>query len=276
MTRESTRRSVIAGTWYPGEPAALRRSIDGFLAKVPELDVPEDTVGLISPHAGYVYSGPVAAYAYSLVRGRTFDLVAVVSPVHRMWVGPVGVTSADYYETPLGKVAVAGDVLDALGETVDIQQVGPDNEHSLEIQLPFLQHVLSGDFRLLPIMMGEQDWDTCSRLASGLAGVLKGRNALLVASTDLSHFHPQAQAERLDRVVMDAVNAFDPKRLSQALAKGTAEACGGGPVVAVMLAAKELGATAARVLKHATSGDVTGDYSSVVGYMAASIYRSAS
>ncbi len=233
-------------------------------------------MGLISPHAGYVYSGPVAAYAYSLVRGRTFDLVAVVSPVHRMWVSSVASTWADWYETPLGKVPVARDVLDALGKKVDIQYVGQDNEHSLEIQLPFLQHVLSGGFRLLPVMMGEQAWDTCSRLADGLAHVLKDQNALLVASTDLSHFHPQAHAERLDRIVLNAVNAFDPKGLSQALAAGSTEACGGGPVVAVMLAAKALGATKARVLRYATSGDITGDYSSVVGYMAAAIYRSAS
>lgn len=276
MTRDSIRRSVIAGTWYPGEPAALRRAIDGFLAKVPDLDVPQDLIGLVAPHAGYVYSGSVAAYAYSLVRGRTFDLVAVVSPMHRMWAGSVAVTTADFYETPMGKVAVARDAVGALGEAVDLQQVGQDNEHSLEIQLPFLQHVLSGDFRLLPVMMGEQGWDTCSGLANALADVLKDENALLVASTDLSHFHPQAHAQRLDRTVLDAVNAFDPKGLSQALARGSAEACGGGPVVAVMLAAKALGATDARVLNYATSGDVTGDYSSVVGYMAASIYRSAS
>ena len=269
----STRRSVIAGTWYPGQPGALKRALDGFLADVPPVDIPGDLVGLISPHAGYTYSGPVAAYAYSLIRGLTFDLVAVVSPVHRMWVESVAITRADSYETPLGKVPVARDAADALEEKIAVQHVGQDNEHSLEIQLPFLQHVLADGFRLLPVMMGDQAWSACSHLANGLAHVLKGRNALLVASTDLSHFHPQEHAKELDEVVLNAVNAFDPQGLSQALASGSTEACGGGPVVAVMLAARALGATTARVLNYATSGDVTGDYGSVVGYMAAAIHR---
>jgi len=273
MAGETVRHSVIAGTWYPGAPAELRRTIDGFLAKVPPVELPGELAALIAPHAGYVYSGPVAAYAYSLVRGRQVDLVAVVSPVHRMWVGALGSASADFYETPLGRIPVARDAVDALDKEVGLQQVGQDNEHSLEIQLPFLQHILSGPFRLLPVMMGSQEWGDCDRLGKGLAKVLKGQNALLVASTDLSHFHPQPRAQRLDQVTLDKVSAFDAEGLSRALAEGKTEACGGGPVVAVMLAAKALGATGVQLLKYATSGDVTGDYSGVVGYMAAAIYR---
>jgi len=274
MAGETVRHSVIAGTWYPGSPPQLRRMIDGFVEKVPPVEIPGRLVALIAPHAGYIYSGSVAAHAYALVRGRTYDLVAIVSPVHRMWVGEVASTSADFYETPLGRVRVDHEALAALEKEIRLQYIGQDNEHSLEIQLPFLQHLLAGEFGLLPVMMGSQEWDTCNALARGLAKVLQGRNALLVASTDLSHFHSQLQAQRLDRIVVDKVNAFDPEGLARELASGATEACGGGPVVTTLLAAKALGATGARVLKYATSGDVTGDYSGVVGYMAAAIFAS--
>ncbi len=272
MAGETVRHSVIAGTWYPGSAPQLRRMIDGFVEKVPPVEIPGRLVALIAPHAGYIYSGGVAAHAYALVRGRTYDLVAIVSPVHRMWVGEVATTSADFYETPLGRVRVDRGAQQALDKEIRLQYLGQDNEHSLEIQLPFLQHLLAGEFGLLPVMMGSQDWDTCKVLASGLAKALDGRNALLVASTDLSHFHSQPQAQRLDRIVVDKVSAFDPEGLARDLASGATEACGGGPVVATLLAAKALGATQARVLKYATSGDVTGDYSGVVGYMAAAIF----
>lgn len=273
MANGKVRHSVIAGAWYPGSAPELRRMLDGFLTSVPDQEVPGELVGLIAPHAGYIYSGSVAAYAYSLVQGRSYDVVAVVSPVHRMWVGPTATAAADFYETPLGRVPVSRDLLESLGAELDLNTVERDNEHSLEIQLPFLQHALANDFQLLPVMMGSQDWQTCERVGDALAHALKGRGALLVASTDLSHFHAQPRAQRLDQAMLDHVDAFDPQGLFEALADGKTEACGGGPVVAVMLAAKALGATGARVLKYATSGDVTGDYSSVVGYAAGAIYR---
>lgn len=272
MADETVRHSVIAGMWYPGSPPQLKRMIDGFVESVPPVEIPGRLIALIAPHAGYIYSGSVAAHAYALVRGRTYDLVAIVSPVHRMWVGRLVSSSADFYETPLGHVRVDHEAQAALDKEAGLQYVSQDNEHSLEIQLPFLQHLLKGEFALLPVMMGSQEWDICQTLARGLAKVLESRNALLVASTDLSHFHSQLQAQRLDRIVVDMVNAFDPERLARELATGRTEACGGGPVVATLLAAKTLGATGARVLKYATSGDVTGDYSGVVGYMAAAIF----
>ena len=273
MAKESVRQSVIAGSWYPGSAPQLRRTIDGFLDGVTPAELPGELAALIAPHAGYVYSGPVAAHAYALVRGRKYDLVAIVSPVHRMMMGRLASTDADFYETPLGRIPVDRVALDALDKEVGLRYVGQDNEHSLEIQLPFLQHVLLDGFRLLPVMMGAQEWQDCVSLAKGLAAALEGRNALLIASTDLSHFHSQQAAQRLDQVVLDRVNAFDAEGLSRALAKGSTEACGGGPVVAVLLAAQALGATGAKVLKYDTSGDVTGDFGSVVGYMAAAIYK---
>jgi len=151
-------------------------------------------------------------------------------------------------------------------------RVQRDGEHSLEIQLPFLQYLL-GEFRLVPVMLGDQEWDCCQRLASELVSVLTGQKALLVASTDLSHFHPHDRAVQLDSRVVEHIENFDPRRLSEDLATRRCEACGGGPVIAAMLAARQMGADRAHVLRYANSGDVTGDRSQVVGYMAAALCR---
>ncbi|HIC93516.1 MAG TPA: AmmeMemoRadiSam system protein B [Anaerolineae bacterium] len=272
MNPKDIRRSVIAGTWYPGTKAELARMVDGFLAHAKKEELGGELTGLIAPHAGYAYSGQVAAYAYKQLEGLDFPIVAVVSPVHRMFVGRYAVTAKRYYETPLGLVEVSGELVDALDEAVGLNRVERDDEHSLEIQLPFLQRVL-GRFKLLPVMMGDQSLPTCRALGEALAGVLRGRRALLVASTDLSHFHPYDTAMRLDRVVLDHIERFDPEGLALDLERGRCEACGGGPVIAVMLAAKALGANRARVLKYANSGDVTGDRWQVVGYMAGAIYK---
>jgi len=266
------RRSVIAGSWYPGTKAELGRMLDGFLANVKKEELGGELMGLIAPHAGYVYSGQVAAYAYKQLEGLDFPIVAIVSPVHRMFVGRYAVTAKRYYETPLGLVEVDGELVDALDEAVGLNRVERDDEHSLEIQLPFLQRVL-GRFKLLPVMMGDQSLPARRALGEALAGVLRGRRALLVASTDLSHFHPYDTAVRLDRVVLDHIEKFDPEGLALDLERGRCEACGGGPVIAVMLAAKALGANRARVLKYANSGDVTGDRWQVVGYVAGALYK---
>lgn len=277
---KNVRRSVIAGSWYPGTEGQLRKTVQGYLDNVEKEKLEGELIGLISPHAGYIYSGQVAAYAYKQLdgaslrqaQGTAYDAVAVISPVHRMFVGRFAATSAAAYETPLGLVEVAADLVEATDKEIGLARVPQDNEHSLEIQLPFLQVVL-GEFKLLPIMMGDQDLSSCQKLGTALAKVLKGKNALLVASTDLSHFHHYDAAVRLDEVVLERVGAYDPEGLANDLRRGKCEACGGGPVIAVMLAAQELGANKAKVLKYMNSGDVTGDRSQVVGYMAAALYR---
>ena len=268
---EEIRRSVIAGSWYPGSRADLERTVDGFLANVEEGKVKGQLIGLIAPHAGYIYSGQVAAYAYKQLEREAFDTVAVISPVHRMYLASVAVTTYRYYETPLGLVEVDSELVEALGREVGLQRVGRDEEHSLEIQLPFLQRAL-GEFTLLPIMMGDQSWETEQALGQALAKALKGKKALLVASTDLSHFYDYETAVSLDRVVLRHIEAFDPEGLAWDLAARRCEACGGGPVVAVMLAARALGANRATVLQYANSGDVTGDRRRVVGYAAGAVY----
>ena len=266
----SIRHSVIAGSWYPGDPRQLRAMIDGFLAQVPAQPLEGELRGLISPHAGYVYSGQVAAHAYAQLRGKAFSRVVVVSPVHRVYTGEFATTDKDYYETPLGLVPVDWDLVHAVEHRIGLNHVSQDMEHSLEIQLPFLQHVL-GDFALTPIMMGEQDLSSATNLGRALAEAIGQQTVLLVASTDLSHFHRYEAAVRLDQLVLDHITAYDPEGLARTLDTHKAEACGGGPVMAVMLAAKELGANRAVLLKYMNSGDVTGDHSGVVGYAAAAL-----
>lgn len=275
MSRKPIRESVIAGSWYPGDAARLSKDIKGYLANVPQRSIGGELVAIIAPHAGYIYSGQVAAYAYKLLEEKHYDIVVIVAPSHRAYFHGASVFPLGGFRTPLGIVPVAEDITKELLEKGSIVNSLPQahaQEHSLEIQLPFLQVVLK-DFRLVPIVMGQQDLATCRQLAEDIVTVIKGRDALIVASTDLSHFHPYAKAKELDRIVIDRVNAFDPEGLSSDLDQGRCEACGGGPVVAVMLAARSLGANKSEVLYYANSGDVTGDRSSVVGYMAAVLYR---
>jgi len=279
--RTNVRRSVIAGSWYPGDSGELRDTIEGLLARVKPEPLGGELVGLIAPHAGYMYSGQVAAYAYAQLQAApagTFSKVVVVSPVHRIYPGRFAVTDKAYYETPLGLVPVDGDLIQAIERQVTLNRVSQDMEHSLEIQLPFLQHVL-GHFGLAPIMLGDQDWESAMALGRVLAQAIgvnpqpQGRT-LLLASTDLSHFHPYQVAVKLDQLVLDRIAAYDPEGLARLLAMRKAEACGGGPVAAIMVAAQELGANRAVILKYMNSGDVTGDHSSVVGYAAAALVSS--
>jgi len=269
----SVRRSVIAGSWYPGDPKRLRSMIGNFLDNVPSQQLEGELVGLVAPHAGYMYSGQVAAYAYAQLRDQVYSKVVVVSPVHRAYPGRFAVTDKLYYETPLGLVPVDAELVQAIERRIKLNRVSADMEHSLEIQLPFLQYVL-GDFALAPIMMGEQDWDSASELGQALAEATDGDTALLVASTDLSHFHRYEVAVQLDQMVLDRITAYDPEGLARTLSMRKAEACGGGPVAAVMVAAEKLGANRAVLLKYMNSGDVTGDRSSVVGYAAAALLHS--
>jgi AmmeMemoRadiSam system protein B len=259
----------------------LRRTLEGYLADAEKVKLEGELKALISPHAGYAYSGPTAAYAYKqLEDGPAFDTVAVLSPLHQAFLGRFAVTRAGYYETPLGLVEVDAELVEALGKEVTLNRVGFDGEHSLEIQLPFLQQVL-GAFTLLPVMLGEpltsdQSLAAGRELSAALARLLCDRKALIVASTDLSHLYDYDEVIRHDRVMTELVESFDVEGLAQALMEGRCQACGGAPVVTALLTAQALGANRATVLHYTNSGDVTGDRrpgSYTVGYMAAAIYQ---
>ncbi len=277
--QDRIRESVIAGTWYPGDPATLRDNIQDYLNAVPETEDKKHfaapPTALIVPHAGYRYSGPVAAHAYKRLQNASFDMVFIIAPSHRTRFPGVSVYDGAGYRTPLGIVPIDRETAGSLMRTDDRIRYVPEahaQEHSLEIQLPFLQTVL-GDFKLVPLVMGDQRLAACQWLAEKIADHAKGKPALIVASTDLSHYHPYEAAKKLDKVVLDRVAAFDPEGLDRRLSSGDCEACGGGPMVTAMLAARQLGADEAQVLHYANSGDVTGDTSRVVGYMAAAFWN---
>ncbi|MBN2303998.1 MAG: AmmeMemoRadiSam system protein B [Anaerolineae bacterium] len=266
------RPSPIAGRWYPSNPTELADSIDRFMSRAEVAPPSGRIVGLLVPHAGHTYSGPVAGHAFKLIQGMEIDIVVLVGPSHYPYLTGVITTGHDAYATPLGEVPVERTILDQLFSTVPLETVRRDNEHSLEIELPFLQRTL-GAFRLVPLALIDQSLALAERLGHALSAALQGQNALLVASSDLSHFYPQPVANKLDQVVLDAVAAFDPAGIIQAEERGEGFACGRGAIATVMIAAQALGADSAQILNYATSGDVTGEHHKVVGYGAAVFYQ---
>jgi AmmeMemoRadiSam system protein B len=270
MAGEPVRRPAVAGSWYPGEARALASEVDRYLKAVGA--VPQgEVVALAVPHAGLVYSGPVAAYAYQLVANRRFDVVVLVGPSHHVGFSGVAIDPRGSWETPLGPAAIDGEVaglIMAHGALVRENSSIHAHEHSLEMQLPFLRRVLP-DTPIVPLVMGYQTRATVDGLARALAAGLEGRRALIVASSDLSHYHPASSAAELDHRVAALVERFDADALMTLIERFPEHACGGGPLVAAMKAARELGAREGKVLRYADSGDVSGDKSAVVGYLAA-------
>ncbi len=284
MTTSSPRTirpSVIAGSWYPGTEKALARTVDEYLAHVDQEPIGGELLGLISPHAGYVYSGQTAAYAYHQVEGREFETVVLMGPSHRAWVGEVAASSEDAYATPLGTVPLDRDFLDVLGERLTLHPIHGDQEHALEIQLPFLQRQL-GEFALVPLLTNADNPQAARRLSTALAEIIRARSAesrrtLLVASSDLHHIPDYAEVVRRDQAVVDAVDTYDLETLTQRLMDPRSSVCGRIPILTVLHAAQRLGADATRVLHYTNSGDVTGQRTPgqyTVGYMAAAVYRS--
>jgi len=275
---DSIRPSPIAGTWYTNQPEALRREIRTYLdeAKIPA--IAGEVIGLIAPHAGYIYSGRTAGHAYRAVQGKIADVVTVFSPFHDYTDEKLLTTYHSAYLTPLGLVPVALDILEEFQKRIAekglfAREIAYDREHSLEIQLPFLQVALGKEFRLFPLMIRTHELDEIEIIAQAAATVLKDKNSLLVASTDLSHFYDEETACKLDEEMLKRIAAFSPEQVLEAERRGIAFACGAGAVAAVLRIAQLVGGKDVRILHHSTSGAETGDYSSVVGYGAAIIER---
>ncbi|MCS7314737.1 MAG: AmmeMemoRadiSam system protein B [Bryobacteraceae bacterium] len=278
-----TRPPAVAGAFYPADPEELARTVDELLAKAAPQAGHDAPVALVVPHAGYMYSGGVAAHAYALLKGRKYERVVVISPSHVDAFGFAAIYDGDAYSTPLGTVPVdkafaarlarsgAGLQLSDRGH----QTRGERGEHALEVQLPFLQRAL-GEFRLVPIVMGDQRYEACRAVGVALGKAIEGGGeTLIIASSDLSHFHRYEDAVRLDRRVLKAIGVWDYSTMARNFELNVWEACGGGPIVAAMIAAERLGARQVRLLKYANSGDVTGDRSQVVGYAAVAFFRPA-
>ncbi len=269
------RKPVIAGSWYPDNPSTLRNDISRYLKDAAIPEIAEKPAAIISPHAGYLYSGPVAAYAYKTLFGHDYSTVVVISPSHRTYFPFVSVWARGGFETPLGIIDVDEDLCDRLlHSSPDIQDDRRPHtaEHALEIQLPFLQSVVKS-FRLCGLIMGQQDFTLCEALAHSLATQIEDPGeVLVVASSDLSHFHSAAKAEDMDSRVVRRIEEFDPAGLRRDLDRSECEACGGGPIMTALLYARAIGRKTSKILHYAHSGHITGDKASVVGYLAAVIY----
>ena len=269
------RPAAVAGTWYPGIPGALIQEVDSYLAAA--ADAPSGRLNaIIAPHAGIMFSGPVAAYAYHAAAEQQFDVAVLIGPSHFAAFEGAALWSEGAFESPLGPALVDERGARMLAESPIVQTLPSAHrrEHSLEMQLPFLKRV-HPDLPIVPVLIGFQTRATIEALAAAIAGAFGDRRALLIASTDLSHYFDAETAATLDGRVQRCVSAFDADGLLDLFEqypeheRGRYVACGGGAAIAVMKAARLLGASEGRVLKYAHSGEVSGDYDGVVGYMAA-------
>lgn len=269
------RKPVIAGSWYTDDPRLLRSEITGYLEQAEIGEVPRKPVAIISPHAGYMFSGKVAAYAYKAVSGHAYSSVVVLSPSHRAYFPYVSIWAKGSFETPLGALEVDEPLCEKLmgASAIFTDDTRPHStEHALEIQLPFLQTVLP-PFQLCPLIIGQQDLELCRELSSSLrASIQNPDDVLIVASSDLSHFHPGTRAEAMDALVARHIEEFDIEGLSRDLGASKCEACGCGPIMTALSYAQGISRRSIKVLKYAHSGHVTGDNASVVGYLSAVIY----
>jgi AmmeMemoRadiSam system protein B/AmmeMemoRadiSam system protein A len=272
------RKPAVAGSFYPRNPQTLRRDLRSYLARAAKPPHAGRPLVLIEPHAGYVYSGHVAAHGYKLIENLQIRTVAVISPSHMEYFPFVSVFGGAAYETPLGRVEVdkasAARIASADPERIKLTDSGhihPGSyrqEHALEVQLPFLQSVLK-NFRIVPIVMGDQNWNLCETLGHALAPLMTRSDFLVVVSSDLSHFHDDGTAKRMDGQFCSLMERMDAKGLYDAIRRSDCEACGAGGVVASFIASERAGSVACRVLFTANSGDVSGDRDSVVGYACA-------
>jgi MEMO1 family protein len=277
MSKETYRTPAVAGMFYEKDPELLSKIVDKYISSAVSQEISGKIFGIVAPHAGYIYSGQTAAFGYKQLVGRQYDTVVVISPSHREYFEGVSIYNGAGYSTPLGDIDIDQELKEKFINNAKYMVegiMGHRSEHALEVQLPFLQRVLK-DFRILPLVMGDQNRETCNALGDTLADILKDeKNTLIVASSDLSHFHPSNKAKVLDDIIIKNINDFEIDELLTNLSHGKTEACGGGPVAAMMKASKILGANNARVLKYSDSGDISGDKSEVVGYLSAIVWSS--
>ncbi|MFQ6051895.1 MAG: AmmeMemoRadiSam system protein B [Candidatus Hydrothermarchaeota archaeon] len=268
------RKPYVAGQFYPSGKKALKDAIESCYlhrlgpGKIPEIGKDRRIVGAVVPHAGYMYSGPVAAFAYYEIgsdgKPETF---VIIGPNHR-GMGPGIALSSESWETPLGRVNTDEEFVEDLSSLgFDVDDDAHMYEHSLEVQLPFLQE-LYGDFSIVAITTWMQDFDTCKELGEAISKVTKklGRETIVLASTDFSHYEPHEVARKKDNIAIKAIVDMDPLKLSEVVYSESISMCGTGPTISALIASKELGAKTSSLLKYATSGDITGDRSRVVGY----------
>ena len=270
------RKPIVAGSFYPSSPEQIKRGIDGYLNDASKKDLKGEILGVICPHAGYMYSGPVAAYSYKQLLGSDVELVIVMAPSHQARFSGASVIDSGIYETPLGQVEIDEKIGEALLKETHFSFIKEAHsaEHSLEVQVPFLQHVLK-DFKIVPIIVGSYDINSSRAIAEGLYKCIKNekRKFIVVLSTDLSHYHSYEAAKKIDEAYIEALRLVDEEKLDSVIAMNKAEACGHGPVMAGIALCKKFGADRIDILHYANSGDTKGSKSEVVGYLSAAILK---
>ena len=272
------RKPAAAGSFYAGSASALRRQIeDCFRHRLGPGVLPGEarskergTLGLVSPHAGYLYSGPVAAHGFRHIslepRPQT---VVVLGPNHTGWGAAVSLSHEDRWQTPLGEVELDSGVGEAIVSScrwAEWDDLAHAREHSVEVQLPFLQYTYGAGFRVVLITIMRQSLEVSQYLGQAIAVALKGKEGLIIASSDFTHYESQSAASRKDSMAIEAILALDPRRLAEVVDSHDITMCGPGPVMAMIIACQQMGADRASLLRYATSGDVTGDFHHVVGY----------
>ncbi len=278
MNKQEIRKAVVAGSWYTGDPEGLRDEILKYLENAKIADIDGEIIALISPHAGYAYSGYTAANAYKQVRGNRFDAVIVLAPSHSVAFSGASVFNKDGYETPLGIVPVEKTIANTIieqDENIRFSWEGHREEHSLEIQLPFLQ-VAIPNLKIVPIVLWDSSWENCKRLADAITKAVKGKKVLIVASSDLYHGYSYEECKATDNRTLSSIVELNPPKLCQDFQKKDLMACGAGGIVIAELVAMNLGANKAKIVHQINSNDVTrskGGY--VVGYGAVVIYKEA-
>ena len=265
---------VVEGTFYPSDPVKLNQWIQSFIQQTPNFDVSGRQIfGLIVPHAGYSYSGRTAAAAFKLLQGKSFPRVVVMAPSHHAQAPEVSIPGYAYYQTNLGTIPIDRETVQKLKKGRPWITDNPNlynREHALEVELPFLQTVL-GKFQLVPIIIGDSNIELARNLAAALKETL-GNDALYIASTDLSHYHPYYQDEILDKNTLNLIAGRDPVKLNQAVADQQAELCGLGPVLTILTLFQDVPNGKIQLIFHENSGDVVGHRESVVGYGALGLF----
>lgn len=261
-----TRKPAVAGQFYPGTEGGLRKTIEKMVSKAEKKIKP---IGIVSPHAGYIYSGQVAGELYSNI--EIPDTVIILGPNHTGIGRPYAIMTEGRWETPLGEIEIetnlAREILSAC-KSIEEDSTAHTDEHSLEVQVPFLQY-FRPDIKIVPIVIGGEKYQ---EIGSAIADSIKGMDVLIIASSDMTHYEPHESAKEKDNLAIEAILKLDEREMLQRIAKHNISMCGYGPAAIMLVAAKLLGAKQAKLIKYMTSGDTSGDYSAVVGYAGLAVF----
>lgn len=278
MAELNLRKPAVAGSFYSGDLKSLNEQIQNcFLHKIGPGKLPSAVlagerkiVGLISPHAGYMYSGPVAANGfYKIALDGKPDTIIILGPNHRGFGEDISIMVEGKWKTPLGELEIDTDIAESIlknSKTIKIDNKAHQYEHSIEVQLPFIQYIFGKNIKFVPICMTRQDINTDIEIARSICSSVVDKNILLIASSDFTHYEPQEYAKNIDKQAINTILEFNPKKLYDIIYQQNLTMCGPGPITAMLIVCETLGAKKAELLKYATSGDVSGAYDRVVGY----------